>query len=180
MITPRQPEDGHPPSHNQVYCAERILNPTAGLFQAAFVRELRGPFQLMTYNRRKRSGLTMVSEVPMTGIVFFKTQKLEVLTEFYTREVGAELWMDQGDCRILRHGRFLFGFCQREESETCGILTFVYSDRDGVDRMYARFRDSALDAPRENPRYPIYNFFARDPEERLIEFQMFTGEVDVG
>lgn len=129
----------------------------------------------MTYNRRRDK----VSEVPVTGIVFFKTQKLEVLTEFYTREVGAELWMDQGDCRILRHGRFLFGFCQREEIETCGTLTFVYPDRDEVDRMYARLRDSALSAPRENPRYPIYNFFARDPEGRLIEFQMFTGEVDL-
>ena len=44
--------------------------------------------------------------------------------------------------------------------------------------MYEQFRESALDAPRDNPRYPIYNFFAHDPEGRLIEFQMFTGEVD--
>ena len=45
--------------------------------------------------------------------------------------------------------------------------------------MYERFRSEALDAPRENPRYPIYNFFAHDPEGRMIEFQMFTGEVDL-
>jgi hypothetical protein len=44
--------------------------------------------------------------------------------------------------------------------------------------MYEKFLDEALDAPRDNPRYPIYNFFARDPEGRLIEFQVFTGEVD--
>jgi hypothetical protein len=44
--------------------------------------------------------------------------------------------------------------------------------------MYDRFQDRALDHPRDNSRYPIYNFFARDPEERLIEFQVFTGEVD--
>jgi hypothetical protein len=116
-------------------------------------------------------------EVPMTGVVFFNTVKLEDLTDFYTRRVGAELWMDQGDCRIFRHGQFLFGFCQREASETCGILTFVYAEREEVDRMYERFRDEALDAPRDNLRYPIYNFFARDPEGRLIEFQIFTGEV---
>lgn len=114
----------------------------------------------------------------MTGVVFFKTLQLEVLTEFYTREVGATLWMDQNDCRIFRHGQFLFGFCQREQSETCGILTFVYPNRKRVDRMYEKFLDEALDAPRDNPRYPIYNFFARDPEGRLIEFQVFTGEVD--
>ena len=113
-----------------------------------------------------------------TGVVFFATVRLEDLTVFYTQKVGADLWMDQGDCRIFRHGQFLFGFCQREASETCGILTFVYPDRDGVDRMYEVFRDGALGAPRENLRYPIYNFFARDPEGRMIEFQFFTGDLD--
>jgi hypothetical protein len=120
-----------------------------------------------------------IQEDPMTGVVFFNTQMLENLTEFYTQRIGAELWMDQTDCRIFRHGQFLFGFCQREESESCGILTFVYPDRNGVERMYEKFQDEALDAPRDNPRYPIYNFFARDPEGRMIEFQMFTGEVDL-
>jgi hypothetical protein len=115
----------------------------------------------------------------MTGIVFFNTCRLDDLTEFYTERVGAVLWMDQADCRIFRHGHFLFGFCQREESETCGILTFVYPNRDGVDRMYEQFQAEALDPPKDNPRYPIYNFLAHDPEGRLIEFQMFTGNVDL-
>jgi hypothetical protein len=124
-------------------------------------------------------GPAKIEEAQMTGVVFFNTLQLDDLTKFYTQRVGAELWMDQTDCRIFRHGQFLFGFCQREESETCGILTFVYPDRAGVDRMYGQFRAEALDPPRDNPRYPIYNFFARDPEDRLIEFQMFTGEVDL-
>ncbi len=114
----------------------------------------------------------------MTGVVFFKTLILDELTNFYTERVGAELWMDQNDCRIFRHGQFLFGFCQREQAETCGIITFVYTNRSGVDRMFERFQATALDPPRDNPRYPIYNFFSRDPEGRLIEFQAFTGEVD--
>ncbi len=112
----------------------------------------------------------------MTGVVFFKTERLEDLTRFYTDRVGTELWMDQEDCRIFRHGQFLFGFCQRETAETCGVLTFVYRGREGVDRMYDLFRDEALEEPRDNPRYPIYNFFARDPEGRLIEFQFFSGD----
>jgi hypothetical protein len=124
-------------------------------------------------------GPVEIQEAQMTGVVFFNTLQLDDLTEFYTQRVGAELWMDQTDCRIFRHGQFLFGFCQREASETCGILTFVYPDRDGVDQMYERFRSQALDPPRDNPRYPIYNFFARDPEGRMIEFQMFTDEVDL-
>ena len=45
--------------------------------------------------------------------------------------------------------------------------------------MYELFRDEALGEPRNNPRYPIYNFFAHDPEGRMIEFQLFTGEVDL-
>ena len=117
----------------------------------------------------------MQSEGPLSGVVFFKTVRLEEITEFYTHRVGAELWMDQVDCRIFRHGRFLFGFCQREESETCGILTFVYPDRERVDGMYRLFQAEALEPPCDNPRYPIYNFFARDPEGRLIEFQVFAG-----
>jgi hypothetical protein len=117
-------------------------------------------------------------EAPMTGVVFFTTEQLDTLSEFYVDRVGAELWMDQGDCRIFRHGQFLFGFCERDTTEQCGVLTFVYADRAAVDGMYGEFRDEAIDPPRDNPNYPIYNFFARDPDDRLIEFQVFTGPVD--
>lgn len=114
------------------------------------------------------------AEGKMAGIVFFKTTMLNELTRFYVDEVGCRLWMDQTDCRIFRHGSFLFGFCQREQAETGGILTFFYPERKTVDRMYDRFRDRALGKPRMNPNYPIYNFFATDPEGRTIEFQYFT------
>jgi len=115
-----------------------------------------------------------------TGIVFLKTERLDEITAFYVDRVGCELWMDQGDCRILSHGPFLLGFCVREGADTGGILTFVYPERESVDRMYERLRDIAVEPPRDNPCYPIYNFFAHDPEERMIEFQVFTGEVDWG
>ncbi len=110
----------------------------------------------------------------MAGIVFFKTTMLEELTRFYVDEVGCRLWMDQTDCRIFRHGSFLFAFCQRDKAETDGILTFFYPERQTVDRIYDHFRDRALGKPRMNPSYPIYNFFATDPEGRTIEFQYFT------
>ena len=119
-----------------------------------------------------------VEEAPVTGVVFFQTQQLDVLTDFYRQRVGTELWMDQRDCRIFRHGQVLFGFCEREQTEICGVLTFVYPDRAGVDRMYGEFRLDALDPPKDTPRYPIYNFFARDPDGRLIEFQVFTSGAD--
>jgi hypothetical protein len=123
-------------------------------------------------------GSAAPGEAPVTGVVFFQTERLDSLTTFYVDRVGAQLWMDQNDCRIFRHGQFLFGFCQREATETCGVLTFVYPDRAGVDSMYERFRAEALEPPRDNPRYPIYNFFARDPDGRLIEFQVFTSGAD--
>jgi len=110
----------------------------------------------------------------MAGIVFFKTEMLEELTEFYVHEVGCSLWMDQKDCRIFRHGTFLFAFCQRDAAETGGVLTFFYPERRKVDAIYDHFREIALDRPKMNPNYPIYNFYAKDPEGRLVEFQYFT------
>jgi catechol 2,3-dioxygenase-like lactoylglutathione lyase family enzyme len=114
----------------------------------------------------------------MTGIVFFRTRRLDEIVRFYTEQVGCELWMDQGTCKILRHGGFLFGFCDGEEAETNGVLTFVYGDRGSVDFAYELFAASAVDPPREHPCFPIYNFFSRDPEGRLIEFQVFTNQPD--
>ena len=114
-----------------------------------------------------------------TGIVFLTTQQLDVLERFYVDEVECELWMDQHDCRIFRFGTFLFGFCQRDKAEIEGVLTFVLPNREAVDEAYRRFAEQAHDPPCENPRYPIYNFFAHDPEGRLIEFQFFTNEPDL-
>ncbi len=114
-----------------------------------------------------------------TGIVFWTTTQLDVLERFYVDEVGCDLWMDQQDCRIFRFGTFLFGFCQREEAETQTCLTFVLEDRAAVDEAYSRFADRAIGPPTENANYPIYNFFARDPEGLLIEFQFFTNAPDL-
>lgn len=114
----------------------------------------------------------------MSGIVFFKTQKLEEMKTFYMEEVGASMWMDQGDCVILRFGNLLFGFCQREKADLDALITFFYKRKEDVDRAYEKFRDAAVSPPKMNPNYPIYNFFAVDPEGRSIEFQYFTGSID--
>jgi hypothetical protein len=72
----------------------------------------------------------------------------------------------------------LFGFCQRDEAEPGGLLTFFYDSREGVDRMYRRFKSTAVAAPKDNPKYKIYHFYARDPEGREIEFQHFLNPID--
>lgn len=121
---------------------------------------------------------TVKKEGGMSGIVFFNTQKLEALKTFYIKEVGASMWMDQGDCVILRFGNLLFGFCQRDKADLDALITFFYEKKEDVDHAYKKFKDVAVSAPKKNPNYPIYNFFAKDPEGRNIEFQYFTGPID--
>lgn len=98
---------------------------------------------------------------------------LAELEEFYIEQIGCELWLDQGDCKLFRHGNFIFGLCDRDEAETQGMLTFFYSSREDVDRMYERFKQAAVSPPKYNERYSIYQFFAKDPEGRSLEFQYF-------
>ena len=114
----------------------------------------------------------------MYGIVFFKTQKLAELKDFYMKQVGCELWLEQGDCMILRSGNMLFGFCQRERADLQGMITFFYDSKERVDKAYKQFHSAALAPPKMNEKYRIYHFFARDPEDRMIEFQFFCDEIN--
>ncbi len=114
----------------------------------------------------------------MSGIVFLKTTNLKKITDFYINSIGCRIWMDQGDCIILSHGNFLLGFCEREKTDRDGILTFFYESREEVDEMYQQFQDIAVSPPEFNRNYPIYNFFAKDPDGRDIEFQSFTEPID--
>lgn len=108
----------------------------------------------------------------MDGIVFFRTQRLDSVVDFYT-DLGAETWLEQPDCTILRAGSFRFGFCEREPAETEGILTFVVDDRAAVDELYSELETVATVEPRFNTDYDIYQFFAEDPEGRTVEVQVF-------
>ena len=109
----------------------------------------------------------------MDGIVFYRTERLESVVEFYVDRVGAEVWLEQPDCTILRVGGFRFGFCERDGAETAGILTFVVDSRAEVDDLYADLASVADGDPRYNESYEIYQFFATDPEGRTVEVQTF-------
>ncbi|WP_435358207.1 VOC family protein [Haloarchaeobius sp. DFWS5] len=114
----------------------------------------------------------------MSGIVFFGSEDYEETAAFYREEVGATVWLEQAACTICKYDNMLFGFCDAEETETEGVLTFVTDDRDGVDEFYERFVDRARDEPSVNERFGIYNFFAEDPDGRTMEFQTFLHETD--
>ncbi len=115
----------------------------------------------------------------MSGIIFFKTKNLRLIKDFYIERIGMELWLEQADCIILKHGNLLLGFCQREELDTQGIITFVYENTDQVYNMYKKFRAEAIAEPVVNEKYNIYHFFAKDPEGRLVEFQNFLQQVNL-
>ncbi len=133
----------------------------------------------------------------MAGIVFFKTEDLDQITAFYRNRLGMGLWLDQGGCRVLRHGNMLLGFCTLPEesggaaaageaaglnrngcADTTGVITFFFPRTDEVDRAYRELVDVAVSEPKHNKSYRIYHFYAKDPEGRDIEFQCFEHEID--
>ena len=113
----------------------------------------------------------------MNGIVFLKTLELFRIEKFYCERLDFELWLDQNDVKILRHGNLLVGFCERDRVETEGMITLYYPEREDVDKMYAALEDIAETEPVDNETYGIYQFFARDPEGRMLEFQHFQYDV---
>lgn len=113
----------------------------------------------------------------MAGIVFIKTKKIEEITQFYIK-LGATLWIQQPEINILRHGNMIFGFHQQNEASKDVLLTFFYPDKESVVKMYKELKEIALEPPKENKNYNIFNFFARDPEDRLIEFQVFLHAIE--
>ena len=98
----------------------------------------------------------------MSGLIFYRTTRLDEVSKFYLEDVGMSLWLDQGACRIFKMGNLLLGFCKREESETEGIITFFFDTRGEVDAMFDKFSCTAEKAPRYNPDYDIYHFFCRE------------------
>ncbi len=109
----------------------------------------------------------------MSGIIFFGTKDLAALKDFYVKQAGMKIWLEQADCTLLQHGNLLMGFCERTDIEAAGIITLFYPARHDVDAMYEKFRQVALGPPQINKKYEIYNFFAKDPEGRKVEFQAF-------
>lgn len=109
----------------------------------------------------------------MSGIVFFRTRNHDEVVDFYTETVGADVWLEQPDCTILEYEGFRFGFCARDTTDDCGILTFVVDSKAAVDAFHEAVGDAAREDPHENPTYDIYQFFAEDPDGRTVECQVF-------
>jgi len=113
------------------------------------------------------------------GLTFLKTKKREELVDFYTKQLKMQVWLEQPDITILSHGNLLVGLHQQnnEKADLQGMYTFVYPSLSDVDTMYDKLQAVADDPPRCNDKYSIYQFFARDPEGRQLEFQAFLHPV---
>ncbi len=109
----------------------------------------------------------------MAGLTFFGTAELGEMIRFYTERLGMKMWLEQEGCTILKHGNLLLGFCESQEPDIQGTITFFYPTKEEVDEMYGKLSHIAVAEPKDNDRYRIYNFFAKDPEGRSIEFQTF-------
>lgn len=121
------------------------------------------------------------------GLIFLKTLDRQSIVEFYTTRIGMGLWLEQPNISILNHGNMILGFHQilnpktdandnqpdLQEPDLQGMYTFVYPSTEQVDEMYDKLKDIADGMPRHNERYRIYQFFAKDPEGRNLEFQAF-------
>ncbi len=110
-------------------------------------------------------------------VTFIYTRDLDESARFYAEVLGLEQVLDQGGCRIFRvAGDSFLGLCtdRKRTAPTGGFaLTFVTP---AVDQWYEHLKDYGVtieSEPAENPRFHIYNFFARDPAGILIEFQRF-------
>jgi nitroreductase len=113
----------------------------------------------------------------MSGLIFLPTSDLRATLSFYKSKLGMKLWLDQGDCAVLQHGNLLLGFCERSGESFNGIITLFYETREEIDAIYQTLRDIAEGAPKETEAYKIYHFYARDLEDRRIEFQTFLHEL---
>ena len=112
------------------------------------------------------------------GIIFLYSRSVPTLQKFYTQRLGFRLWLDQGSCRILRRNNLLLGFCDGDRSEFPGIITLFYPEKAAVDKAYEQYRDIATGPPVENKKFDIYQFFAKDPEDRTLEFQWFRHPIE--
>ena len=117
-------------------------------------------------------------------ITFLDTVDLSETARFYETIMELPLVVDQGQCRIYQTGEDAYvGFCERDLGESAAefaaahvILTLVTDDVDG---WHAHLKNLGVEIekpPNENPRYGIYQCFARDPNGYLIEIQRFLDE----
>lgn len=115
-------------------------------------------------------------------VVFFPCNDIEATTRFYTEICGLTKVQEQsgGACRIFDTGYGYLGFCQYSDDRPIPAgprgmcISFNCRDEADVDRQYQRLLQLGADIvapPCRQERFPVYAFFARDPDGYKVEFQ---------
>ncbi len=110
-------------------------------------------------------------------VTFIDSADLERSLRFYADVLGLEQLLNQSACRIFRvAGEGLLGICtdpKRAVATEGFTLTFVTPEVDIWHERLRRQGATIVSAPAKNERFNIFNFFARDPDGVLLEFQRF-------
>lgn len=110
-------------------------------------------------------------------VTFIYTPDLARSARFYAEVLGLEEVLDQGACRIFRVAAEGFlGVCTNPARAVVPegfTLTFVTPEVDAWHDHLAAQGATIEAPPAENPRFRIYNFFARDLDGYRLEFQRF-------
>ena len=110
-------------------------------------------------------------------ITFLSVENIGRTDRFYHEQLGLELVLDQGGCRIYQVTDCAFiGACQREnlpEKKEGVVFTLVTEDVDGWHQHLVEQGIDVEQPPAENLTYNIYNMFFRDPDGYLLEIQRF-------
>ena len=117
------------------------------------------------------------------SISFYKTDNLHLTRAFYEGTLGLKLIKDQTHCHIYElTATSAIGFCthhpKNKTSDAC--LTFVFEVRESVDRWYQTLQRKGLNPtqPKVSERFKIYHFFVRDPNDYMVEFQLFLSQTN--
>ena len=115
------------------------------------------------------------------SIIFLHTKNLDRTAQFYEEILELRLVRDQGVCRIYKtSANGYLGFCTHLETPHPKgfILTLVTDDVDG---WYQRLVEKGVEVPtppEHNPKYQIYHFFIKDPNDYTLEIQFFDDPLD--
>lgn len=112
------------------------------------------------------------------SVTWVYTNDLAGTARFYGEQLGLELVLDQGLCRIYRMGGSSFlGVCQvrpgRYVEPKGVVITFVTDDVDGWHAHLLAKGVAPEGAPEKSEQFQVYCFFVRDPNGYLLEFQTF-------
>ncbi len=114
-------------------------------------------------------------------VTFLRTDNLDRTTQFYEGILELPMVRDQGTCRIYKScANSYLGFCTHDEAPHAeGIILTLVSD--DVARWYQRLKKKGVEItapPLYNPKYQIYHFFFKDPNDYTLEIQSFDAPLE--